>query len=106
MMEDGVDINPDEEDDEEIEMKQKMSDAIDHIKTLTNYDEQYDYMMQDEDLNSILHSIAENMCQTVYFHDDEEMVIFMGEITNEDDEELADDGTVKNVVSDDKKMLN
>jgi hypothetical protein len=107
MIEDGVEIDP-EDDEEEIEMKEKMREAFEHIKQFDQYEDKIEYLMSDDDINSILHQIGENMATGAYYHEDSEMVVFEGEITPEDGDEVKeDDGTVKNVISsDDKKMLN
>jgi hypothetical protein len=106
MMEEGVDAPCEHDDPEEAEMKQKMADAIEHAKTLPTYEDQLDFIMADEDLNNILHSIAESMAMTVYFHDDSEMIIFESEITDEEDGDEVKEDDMLVVAKDDKKMLN
>ena len=103
MIEDGVETDSDD-DEEEIEMKEKMREAFEHIKQFDQYEDKIDYLMSDEDINSILHQIGENMAVGAYYHEDSEMVVFEGEITHEDEEEINDDQLV--VDKDDKKMLN
>ena len=106
MIEDnGAEIYP-EDDDEEIEMKSKLNEAIEHIKQYTDMADKLDYLMSDDDINGMLHQIAENVCQTAYYHSDDEMVIFEGEITDEapKEGEMSKDIVVSN--AGDKKLLN
>src|SRR5271165_4680673 len=104
MLEEGIDIDP-EDDEEEVEMKERLISLLDQSKQFSEYSQKYDFIMEDEDANIILHNIAEDMSKTCYYHSDDEIVIFESEITPEDSDEVKEDDVLA-VVRDDKKMLN
>jgi hypothetical protein len=105
MLEDGIDIDPEMDDEEEIEMKEKLMSLLEQSKQFPEYSDKYDFIMDDEDANAILHNIAEDMAKTCWYANDSECVVYEGEITPEDSDEVKEDDMLA-VVKDDKKMLN
>lgn len=97
--------NLDEEiDEEEKEIQQKIYEAVLKCKEFgDDLDSKIDYIMSDDTLSDVLHSVAHSMAQTVYYHENEDFVIFMEEITDEEDKEIVNDVATK---TDDKKLLN
>jgi hypothetical protein len=105
MLEEGINIDPEVDDEEEIEMKEKLISLLEQSKQFPEYSDKYDFIMEDEDANAIIHNIAEDMSKTCFYHSDDEIVIFESEISPDDDGEIKEDDMLA-VVKDDKKMLN
>lgn len=85
MIEDGVKLDPISE--EEITLKEKLEDAIDHIKQFNTKEEKTNYLLGDATVSRAIYDIALEMAKSGFYHDEEELVIFPSSLKSEEMEE-------------------
>jgi len=85
MMDDGIKLDPISED--EITLKEKLEDAIDHIKQFDTKEEKTNYLLGDATVSRAIYDIALEMAKSGFYHDEEELVIFPSSLKSEEMEE-------------------
>lgn len=85
MIDDGVKLEP--LNDEEVSLKEKLENAIRHIKTLSTREEKTNYLLGDAIVSRAIYDIALEMAKGAFFHDEEELVIYPSTLKQEDIEE-------------------
>lgn len=93
-------------DEEEMRVKEKLRGIVDECHKLgeENWDGKVDLLMEDDEINHILHQIAAHMATTIHYHEPGEMVIYIDDLAPQKEDE--DDGGTAVAASGDKKLLN
>ena len=84
MIDDGVKLDPISE--EEHDLKNKLEEAIVHIKTLSSKEEKTNYLLGDSGVSKSIYDIALEMAKSAFYHDEEELIIFPGSLNHEEHE--------------------
>jgi hypothetical protein len=74
LIEDGVKLEPITK--EDIDLKEKLDAAVQHIGMLSTREEKAEYLMSDAAVSKAIYEIALEMAKSAFYHDDEELVIY------------------------------
>ena len=86
LIEDGVKLDP--MNDDEILLKEKLENAVDYIKQLSSIDEKTNYLLNDADISKAIYDIALDVAKSAYYHESEESIVFIDDISEPNDEDL------------------
>jgi hypothetical protein len=82
LIEDGVKLEPITK--EDVTLKEKLDIAVAHMKMLSTYEEKASYLMSDTELSKAIYEIALEMAKSTFYHDDEELVIYLNTLKKVD----------------------
>lgn len=82
MIENGIKLDP--QNDDEKDIKEALSSALDAVSHLPTTEEKMDALMENEDANHLMHEAAEEMARACYYPDREDMVVFQDELVEEE----------------------
>lgn len=85
MIDDGIKLEP--LNDEEASLKEKLEDAIKHIKTISSKEEKTNYLLGDAVVSRAIYDIALEMAKGAFYHDDSELVIYPDSLGCDHDDE-------------------
>ncbi len=91
----------DEHKEEDEKIQEHLNAVLTKAKELPE-EEQFDYILSDEESGQVIFDIAMGMSRNAYYHEQEELVIFPGSLADEEDEEELDEDEIK----EEKKNLN
>lgn len=89
MISEGVNLDPVTED--ESELKEKLEEAIKHTKTLATNEEKTDYLFGNDEISKAIYDIALEMAKGAFYHSNDEMVVFIDELSCPDEMENNED---------------
>jgi hypothetical protein len=85
MIEEGVKLDPITE--EEERLKEKLEEAVDHMKQYTSKEEKTNYLLGDAIVSKAIYEIALEMAKSSFYHEPEELIIFTSELSDKVKEE-------------------
>ena len=85
MIEEGVKLDPIT--DEEVALKEKLENAVDHIQQFQTKEEKTNYLLGDAIVSKAIYEIALEMAKSTFFHEPEELIIFTSELSDKVKEE-------------------
>jgi len=97
LISDGVKLEP--VTNEDIALKEKLDNAIEHIKLLSTNDEKISYLMSDIEVSKTIYEIALEMAKSAFYHDDEEMIIYPNSLKSKELEESEDTTDITEPIS-------
>lgn len=74
MIVEGVHLDPITE--EELDLKEKLEDAVKHIQDYPTKEEKINYLLGDSTVSKAIYDIALEMAKSAFYHEEEELVIF------------------------------
>ena len=85
MLEGGLRLDPITE--EEQLLKNRIEDAINHIKDLPTKEEKTNYLLGDSTVSKAIYEMALEMAKSAFYHEEDEMVIFPSALKQEEVED-------------------
>lgn len=91
---------------DEIKIKEKLSDAFTAIEEFETAEEKGEYLLADDEVLAISMQIGLDMARTAYYHDDMDLVIFTDDMMKSKKEDGYDEGTSIVAASEEDKKRN